>query len=200
MKLSQLAFVAATLLVTHAHAQKMTGIALDKGQNTVGQAVKATVSLDAPEGSANCGLMLNWGDGSTEDIKIFQKDHMPVVRQHTYAKPGNYSVTAEAKKVTSHLGCLGKKLSTSVQIVAPAASPTASAAVSAPASVAAAPTKPASPCPDGWKLDAKSVNKKTGAFTCTAKAGTKLPDKKLECGGDTGYFENAKKAQIGCKP
>ena len=202
MKPIQLATIAATaaLLVIPAHAQKMTGIALDKSQNTVGQAVKVAIDLDAPDGSTNCGLMLNWGDGATEDIKIFKKDHIPVARQHVYAKPGNYSVTAEPKKVTSHLGCLGKKLSTGVQIVAPVVLASASAAVNVPTAVVAAPSKPASHCPDGWKLDPKSVNKKTGAFTCTAKAGTPLPDKKLECRGDTGYFENAKKAQIGCKP
>jgi hypothetical protein len=48
-------------------------------------------------------------------------------------------------------------------------------------------------------LAAKSVNKKTGAFNCSAKPGTALPDKKLTCPGDTGYFENAKKGSLGCR-
>jgi hypothetical protein len=54
-------------------------------------------------------------------------------------------------------------------------------------------------CPEGWRLDPKSVNRKTGAYTCTAKAGTKPPAAKLECPGDTGYFENAKRGQLGCR-
>jgi hypothetical protein len=43
------------------------------------------------------------------------------------------------------------------------------------------------------------VNKKTQAFTCTAKAGTKIPEPKLACPGDLTYFDNSKKGQLGCR-
>lgn len=193
MKATSIAAVALlALFASQAQAQKMTGISVDKAQAQAGQPVTATVALETADNLAHCGLMINWGDGATEDIKIFKMEHVPVVRQHTYAKPGSYNITAEAKKVTSHLGCQGKKVSAKVDVAA------AAKAAAAPAATATA-AKPASHCPDGWKLDAKSVNKKTGAFTCKAKVGTPLPEKKLECAGETGYFENAKKGQIGCR-
>jgi hypothetical protein len=75
-----------------------------------------------------------------------------------------------------------------VKVVAPVVATAAPAAAAAPA------------CPEGWKLDKKSVSKKTGAFTCTAKAGTAAPAGKLACAGTLGYFENTKKGQLGCRP
>ena len=111
---------------------------------------------------------------------------------HTYVKAGDYTVAVTPKKVTSRLGCLGKAQSAMVK-------------VSAPAAIAAAPVVPVpavaavNACPAGWKLNAKSVNKKTKAFSCTAKPGTAIPEKKLACEGTTGYFENAKKGVIGCQ-
>jgi hypothetical protein len=44
------------------------------------------------------------------------------------------------------------------------------------------------------------VNKKTGAFTCTARAGSALPASKSECPAPLGYFENKSKGQLGCRP
>ena len=71
----------------------------------------------------------------------------------------------------------------------------------APAPVAAAAGSSASAqCPQGWKLNKASVNKKTGAYTCTAKPGTPLPASNAACPGDLSYFENAKKGQLGCRP
>ena len=55
-------------------------------------------------------------------------------------------------------------------------------------------------CPEGWKLAARSVNKKSGAFACSAKAGTAAPAQRLECPGSLTYFENTKKGQLGCRP
>ena len=67
----------------------------------------------------------------------------------------------------------------------------------APAGAAAA---AAPSCPEGWKLNAKSVNKKSGAYTCTAKAGTAAPASHAACPGSLSYFENSKKGQLGSKP
>ena len=50
------------------------------------------------------------------------------------------------------------------------------------------------------ELDKKSVNKKTGAYTCTAKAGTAAPASHAACPGSLSYFENSKKGHLGCKP
>lgn len=206
-------------------AQTLTGITLDKPQAQTGQSVQAKVAFDAGD-NANCGMRVEWGDGSGDDIKINDLKKLPHVATHTYAKPGDYTVSAFPKKVTSLLGCIGKTKTVALKIVAPPAptpAPVAAAPVAAPVAVAApAPVasaavasaavaaKPAasaataaaaasSACPAGWTLNAKSVNKKTKAFTCTAKAGTAAPDKKLNCEGDTGYFENTKKGIIGCR-
>jgi hypothetical protein len=174
----------------YASAQTISGLSTIQA----GQVVTATVSFNDAD-SPNCGLRFYWGDGQTQDVKVVDAKQVPLVLQHTYSKPGAYDLMAEGKKVTSHLKCAGANARAKVTI---ADSKPAAGAAAAPKPAAA--SAAASHCPEGWKLDAKSVNKKTGAFTCTAKAGTKLPEKKLECGGDTGYFENAKKGQVGCRP
>ncbi len=194
-------------------AQTLSGITLDKPQAQTGQSVQAKVAFDFDE-TANCGMRVDWGDGSGDDVKINDVKKLPHIATHTYAKAGDYTVSATPKKVTSLLGCVGKAKTVALKIVAPPA-PMVAAVVAAPVAVAApAPAasavvaaKPAasaavttsSVCPTGWTLNAKSVNKKTKAFTCTAKAGTPAPEKKLSCEGDTGYFENAKKGMIGCR-
>jgi hypothetical protein len=92
-------------------------------------------------------------------------------------------------------GCGGKNQEAFIKVQAPAPAAAAKPAASKPAAASAAAPK----CPEGWTLDSKSVNRKTGAYTCTAKAGTKPPAAKLDCTGDTGYFENAKRGQLGCR-
>jgi hypothetical protein len=93
---------------------------------------------------------------------------------------------AEGKTAMPMLKCVGKNQVAMLKVEAAAAT--------------AAPAAKAHTCPDGWKLDAKSVSKKTGGFTCTAKAGTALPSAKLDCAAPLGYFENKSKGQLGCRP
>jgi hypothetical protein len=176
-------------------AQTIAGLSVSPNAQ-VGQSVTATVKFNDAD-SPNCGLRFYWGDGQTQDIKVTDAKQNPLVLSHTYAKAGKYDLMAEGKKVTSHFKCGGANARASVTVAGGAA---AAAGAATAASAAKTATKPASPqCPEGWKLDAKSVNKKTGAYTCSAKAGTALPEKKLACTGDTGYFENAKKGQVGCR-
>lgn len=184
--------VCLSLLCSAAFAQTLVGVKVDKPQVLAGQAVQASVAFDVGS-SVNCGIRFDWGDGSGEDIKVEDAQKIPLVMSHTYAKAGDYTVAVTPKKVTSRLGCLGKAQSAMVK-------------VSAPAAVAAAPVVPVpavktatTPCPTGWTLNAKSVNKKTQAFSCTAKPGTAVPEKKLACEGSTGYFENVKKGVMGCQ-
>jgi hypothetical protein len=163
-----------------------------------GETVKITVT--GTEGEIpNCGLKLHFGDGLTQDFKLTQAGMLPLVVEHKYEKAGEYKVMAEPKKVTTHLKCIGKNQNVMVKVAA-APAPVA-APIPAAAPVAAAPVAKASgpSCPEGWKLDAKSVVKKTGAFKCTAAAGTKLPEKKLICSGDLSYVENSKKGMIACQ-
>ena len=174
-------------------AQTIGGLKLDKAAAQTGQAVQATVDLQGE--NANCGLQMDWGDGTVQGIKIVEKSQMPYVASHTYSKPGDFTVRAEGKQVTSHLKCIGKTKTALIKVAAPAATTTATA----PTAAAAKPAAAGPVCPEGWKLDAKSVSKKTQAFSCTAKSGTATPEKKLACPGDLGYFENSKKGQLGCR-
>lgn len=109
--------------------------------------------------------------------------------KYTYRNPGDYHVMAEPKTVGTLLKCLGKNQATMLKVAG------AAAAASPKAAVAARPQ-----CPPGWTLDAKSVNKQTGAFTCSAKPGTKAPAARLSCPGDLSYFENERTRLLGCGP
>lgn len=182
------------LAATGLSAQTLTDIKIDPAQPLAGQTVTVSVNLEAGD-NANCGVRFYWGDGATSDIKVNDKAAIPYKLTHTYAKAGEYRTMAEGKKVTTHLKCMGKNIVQMLTVAAPKpVAPVAAAPVAAPAQTSG----PA--CPEGWKLTAKSVNKKTGAYNCTAKAGTALPAAKPACPGDLTYFENSKKGQLGCRP
>lgn len=186
--------IAALALVTSAvSAQTLKGVKVDMATAQVGQTVTATVELEAT-GAPNCGLRVRWGDGAVTERKINSAAEVPFKTTHTYAKPGDYTITADPGRVGGSLGCIGKNATAMVKVSAPPAAAPAAGASAAGKTAAALPT-----CPEGWKLDAKSVNKKSGAYTCTAKAGTATPDKKPACPGDLTYFENSKKGQMGCR-
>ena len=189
--------IALSLAACGLSAQTLKDIKLDVAQAQVGQSVTATVGLESAH-APNCGLRVRWGDGAVTERRINDPKEMPFVASHAYAKPGDYAVVADPGKVGGSLGCVGKKASAMLKVVAPplppAPAPAAAAAASAP-KLAAGPA-----CPEGWKLNAKSVVRKTGAYTCTAKAGTAVPDKKPACPGELTYFENSKKGLLGCRP
>ena len=182
--------VAATLLCGAAAAQTLSGIKVEPASVKVGEPVKITGSFENAD-NPNCNVRVNFGEGPTQNFKINQLKDVPLVTMHTYTKPGTYKVAIEPRTAMPMLKCVGKDQSATVTVVA--AAPLAAAA---PAGKAMA-TAPA--CPAGWKLNAKSVNKKTGAYTCAAKAGTALPTAKAECRAPLGYFENKSKGQLGCR-
>ena len=197
------ALAASALLSFTASAQKLVAAQLDKATIQVGETVQLSIEMELND-NPFCGMRVLWGDGKDTEIKVESGAKSPIKTSHIYASAGDFAIKAEPRRVTSHLPCIGKVQNAMVKVVAPAPAPVAKPATPAPAPVAAAASAPAkaavaNACPEGWKLDAKSANKKSGAFTCTAKAGTAAPEKKLACPGDTGYFENAKKGQLGCK-
>jgi hypothetical protein len=180
---------------TGAHSQTLSSVKLDPAAPQAGQPVTATIALDVAE-NANCGVRWYWGDGATEDIKVTDKNALPIKLTHTYAKGGDYRTMAEGKKVTSHLACAGKNVVTMLKVAAPPP-PVAAAPAPAPAPAPAVAKASGPSCPEGWKL--KTSSKKSGTYTCTAKAGTALPAAKPTCPGDLTYFENGKKGQLGCQ-
>lgn len=180
-----------------ASAQTLQSVKVEPANPRVGEPVTVTVTLDVSQGM-NCGLRLHYGDGQQEDVKINQAQDAVFVRQHRYAQAGNYTFKAEPKTQLPVLKCVGRNQEARFTVA-----PAASSAPAAPAQGAApgvAPAGAATACPAGWVLDAKSQNKKTGAFTCTAPAGSPAPAARLACPGSLGYYENLKKGQIGCRP
>ena len=160
-----------------------TSAALDAGKAVV----KFTVTGTA-EDSDNCGLWVDYGDGSNPDTRIVsQKDGLfPRTFEHAFTKPGGYSVKAKGQRVKTTLGCVGDA-GTFVTVTAPAATPGAAKSAAAGKAAPAAPS-----CPDGWQLVANSSNK-AGEFSCSAKP----PAAKMDCGPGLAYFE--KGGVIGCR-
>lgn len=176
-------------------AQTLIDAKVEPASVQPGQAVKLTANFSNPD-NPNCGVRVNWGDGQTVDLKINQAKDVPLVAQHSYAKAGTYTVMVEPKTQGITMKCVGTNQRATVAVVAPPPPP-----ASAPAAMTAA-AKPAKGpgCAAPWKLDAKSVNKKSGAYTCTAKAGTAVPAPEPQCPGALSYFHNAKRGQYGCRP
>ena len=156
---------------------------------------KATVKFTVGGSSDdrdNCGYWVDYGDGSNPDTRILSKSDglFPRVMEHTFTKAGSFTVKVTGQRVKVTLGCNGEASSV-INVVAPAAAAGAAKAALAAKAVAAAPAAPT--CPDGWMVQAKSVDKKTGAFAC----GPKMPEKKMECGAALAYYETV--AAVGCR-
>jgi hypothetical protein len=187
--MKQQALFAAALIAFSAftvQAQTLTSAKVEPAEIKAGESATLTAAFELKDNAVNCNVRVNFGDGSPEvNYKLNQAKDVPLVAPHTYAKPGTYTVKVEPRTKLPMLKCTGSDQSATVKVV--------------PVVMAAAPAAgPA--CPDGWKLDKKSVVKKTSAYTCTAKAGTAAPAAKLACAGSLSYFENTKKGQLGCRP
>lgn len=181
--------LALPLVAQSLHAQTLSGIKVEPATAKPGESVTITVAFDKSE-AINCGVRVHFGDGQNEKVRINKAEMVPLVIQRSYAKPGQYKLEAEPTGVGHVLKCAGQRMSTMLTVAAPAA-PTGKAA---PASLTAA----GSVCPSGWKPLGKA-HAKTKAFTCTAKAGTAIPEPRLVCPGELTYFENSKKGQLGCR-
>ena len=167
---------------TSAVAQTIASIKVEPAQPKAGEPVQVTVTFDNAD-NPNCNVRLHFGDGTNRDHKVNQAKDAPLVRSHTFTKAGQYSVKAEGKTALPMLKCTGANQTALVKVSVPA-----------PA-VAKAPE-----CPVGWKLDAKSLNKKTGSYTCGTKAGTAAPAERPGCPAPLSYFENKTRGQFGCRP
>jgi hypothetical protein len=184
------------MVALSAQAQTLNGIKVEPANAKVGEPVKITATFD-PSESANCGLRIHFGDGQVDKVKINKPNEMPYVISRAYAKAGSYKVEAEPTTAGTTLKCLGKRQSAMLTVAAPA--PVAAPAAPAASAAKASADKPVALCPEGWTLAKPGQNAKTKAFTCTAKAGTKIPEPRIVCPGDLTYSENSKKGQIACR-
>ena len=148
--------------------------------------VKFTVTGTA-EASDSCGIVVNYGDGDSPDTRVISKSDglFPRVFEHTFNKPGGFSVQAKGERVKTTFGCAGGA-DTFVTVTAPASAPAAGSRRGAAAQAAAA-------CPDGWQVAANSVNRRTGEFACSPKP----PAARMECGPGMAYYDKA--GMIGCR-
>jgi hypothetical protein len=188
-----LALLATTVALAAAPvaAQTLTAVKVEPAAARAGQPVTLTAQFDISKG-LNCNVRVRFGDGAQTDFKVNQEKDATMVLTHVYQKPGTYTVDVEPRRALPLLGCLGEQLHAKVAVAA--------AAVAVPAAAAADKAVAPQRCPDGWTLVAKSVNKKTGAFQCSAKPGAAAPANRPGCPGDLTYVENLKKGQIGCRP
>jgi hypothetical protein len=143
--------------------------------------VNFTVSGRAASGD-HCGYFVEYGDGAAGDSRIVEKTNGGFSRSHqrTFTSPGTYTVTASGKNVKTTSACNGAS-NVTVTVVAAAAYP------SRHGRAANAPT-----CPEGWMLNEKSVNWRTGAFSCAPK-----PAEQLACGDGLTFY--ASNGLIGCR-
>ena len=184
------ALVIATCGVS-AHAQLIGSVSANPATVKVGEPVTVTANVDVLN-SNYCGFGVFFGDGKNIESYSDVNKPTPFVTTHVYDKPGTYTISMGGRHVESRPNCGGgDKFATVTVTEAPKP-----AVVQAPA----APVKPtaANVCPLPWKLVTNSFSTKTGAYTCSAKAGTALPTPQPACPGDLTYFENAKKGQFGC--
>jgi hypothetical protein len=183
--------IAITTIGLSASAQTLQGISLEPSRATVGAEVALTARFDVSS-AQNCNVRIEFGDGAQQNFVVNQAKDATMVLKHRYTKPGSYTVLVKPVTKLPALKCLGEDQQATVVVTAAAAGASAKAAAAA---------QPAAPqCPSGWTLDKRSVNRKTGAFTCRAKPGTAAPEGKLACPGELGYFENTKTGQLGCRP
>jgi PKD domain len=178
-------FAALAFAALPAAAQTLQSVKAEPASAKPGEPVTITAAFDISNG-LNCNVRFHFGDGASQDQKVNQEKDANLSVQHSYAKPGSYTVKVQPRIAMPAFKCLGKDQTAVVTVAAPAAAP-----------AAAGPAAPS--CPAGWALQAKSVNKKTGAYTCAAKAGTAAPAARPACPGSLTYFENTKKGQLGCR-
>lgn len=144
------------------------------------QGGKATVNFTVggmAGGNENCGYFVDYGDGNAGDSRATGNTSGQFTRPHqrTFVNQGTYTVQASGRRHKTTLACNGQ-VSTTVTVVA----------------AAAAPAWTQSACPEGWALNERSVNRRTGAFNCTAK-----PAVELQCGPGLRYYE--RDGIIGCR-
>ena len=170
------------------------GVKVEPASSTVGQQVKVTVD-GTNEGV--CGLRVEYGNGDADVTKMSEgKDNFPRSFMKSYNKAGTYTIIAKGGKDGSTFGCPGETKTTITVAEAPKpVLPAAPVAVPAAKPVAVALT-----CPDGYKLNAKSVEKNSGAYSCSAPKGVKMLEKPLECPEKTEFFSNtgSKGTTLGC--
>lgn len=144
---------------------------------------KATVRfmVSGQSSDGDCGLWIDYGDQGSPDTRIIGRRDGKLPREftHTFERAGQYTVTANGRRVKTTLGCDGEA-STVVTIV------------DAGERRGRGPVTEAT-CPAGWELREGSFDRMTGAFTCVPA----YPQQRIDCGPGLRYFE--RDGTLGCR-
>ena len=153
-------------------------VVLVDGKATVRFMVSGQVADDG-----DCGIWIDYGDQGSPDTRIIGRNAgmFPREFEHTFARAGQFTVTARGERVKQTFGC-GGQASTRVTVI----EQVQGRGRGRGAAVAS--------CPDGWQLREGSFNAATGAFTCAPS----YPRERIECGPGLRYFE--RDSLIGCRP
>ena len=179
--------LSASLLALPASAQIIANIKVEPSTAKVGEPVTVTATFDNAE-NPNCNVRVNFGDGVSKDFKINQAKDVPLVTSHTYTKAGDFKVQPRTRRDAGAQVQWRDEVGDGQGRCAAPAGRRRDTSQSRRHEL-----------PEGWKLSAAGISKKSGAYTCTAKAGTALPATKPECPAPLGYFENKSKGQLGCR-
>ena len=178
-------------------AGAISGVKAEPASATVGQQVKVTVD-GTDEGI--CGLRVEYGNGDVDVTKMSEgKDKFPRSFMKSYNKAGTYTIVAKGGKDGSTFGCPGETKTTVT--IAEAPKPVVLAAPVAAGAPAKPVAEPAPACPDGYKLNSRnSLDRRSGAYSCSGAAGAKMPEKAIECPAKTEFFSNtgSKGTTLGC--
>jgi hypothetical protein len=142
---------------------------------------KATVRfMVAGQGNeeSDCGIWVTYGDNDSPDTRVIGRREGMFPREfvHTFAAPGQYTVTAKGQRVKQTFACNGEALTT-INVV----------------DRGGARRRAGAECPAGWRVTEGSFMRETGAFTCTPA----YPEARLDCGPGLRYFE--RDGLIGCR-
>ena len=98
-----------TLMASTVFAQNIERVTVTPQSVDIGQEVVITV--DAGQNPPlYCGLVVIFGDGSDEQIKIDSNAaKFPVRLTRAYKSAGNFTIRAEGRKITTHMPCVGKE-------------------------------------------------------------------------------------------
>ena len=154
-------------------------VALSAGQVVVRFAVSGTAGP-----RDHCGYFVDYGDGAAGDSRVIDRENGRFSRPHerTFTRPGTYTVRASGRQVKTTGACNG---SATAMITVVAQGPSK-------AERRAERRAHLFPCPEGWALNEKSVNRATGAYHCVAKP------VQLDCAEGLRYYE--RDGIIGCRP
>ena len=139
------------LLSAAVHGQSIKGVRASAEAVEAGSMAFVEVELAPVGGSVWCGLRIDFGNGTSRDIRVGDNDRadlnlrVPV----QYASPGDYQVKVSGRQLArglrSALPCEGEARSIVLRVLRPSAGAAAAPAAVAAAPVAVAPVAPASP-------------------------------------------------------